>query len=288
MPTSKYAVCKLPRFGYQLYAFQHAIQYLYKCWSWWQLHPNAEHILDDHFQNQRPGKKDGVTLYPRSSFLVEIIAVFRRAGVKIYNSENKPEKELRLEFEKVAMVPERHSAYPRDPESWFQCVQHSRTLVDAIKPGAYDGSCTNIEPRIAILNRRGTRKLKNPSHIAMRLEQEFKEVRVYYFENKTFVQQLSFMTKTDILFTPSGAQVSLVFAMPRCGALLLGLTETGELIHYFSTMATDSGIISSRVWMAGGKGGDNCIDPTYVVTKVRYLQKMRYDCLIECLNCNAR
>jgi hypothetical protein len=50
-------------------------------------------------------------------------------------------------------------------------------------------------------------------------QQQQQFVRVMYFENATFQEQMEFFATVDIVITPHGAQSTGLFFLPICGAI---------------------------------------------------------------------
>jgi len=305
-PSARFAICTIPRDGYGQatpLAFQHAILLLYPCWSWFKLHPRSQAILVDRYRNPRrrsSGVVNGVTHNPQSSFLKEMISVFEREGVVIWrafhhNSSLWPDlvrnnRELQLEIKQHEMAP----CWPvrkQDPSYWFFCPSHAHALANAIVPGLHHDNCPLVEPRIGLLNRGGSKNrfLGNPLQIVTELQKYWKHVDLAYFERKPFVEQLLFMTNHDILISPTGAQLSLVFALPRCGSLLMLIRERMLLLLYFTTLAVSAGATASILQYPLNMTVSNgiCLQPSGIAQEVEKLQDLRQGCVSRCMGCMA-
>merc|ERR1711959_15990 len=76
------AICIIPPDAFHVHHFQHAIQYIYKCWSWWQLHPEVPPILVDRYPAFRGSPKHAFS-GGSDRWLSGMLSVFRNVGVKI-------------------------------------------------------------------------------------------------------------------------------------------------------------------------------------------------------------
>jgi hypothetical protein len=109
-------------------------------------------------------------------------------------------------------------------------------------------------PRIGILNRKGTRRLKTVNVLAHELGQAFpmSSVTIKEFESASFMDQVDFYSSIDILISPHGAQLTGLPFMPNCGGLV-ELTPKGYHIpNFFGSLAIGSGLGYGYVYMSGG------------------------------------
>jgi Glycosyltransferase 61 len=101
-------------------------------------------------------------------------------------------------------------------------------------------------PRIAILNRHNHRELLVAPEIAAILEESGGSVEtvpiVYFDNNTTFAEQITFFATTDIIISPHGAQLTGIPFMPRCG-IIYEIFPTGYYLpYYFGSLASASGL----------------------------------------------
>ena len=109
-------------------------------------------------------------------------------------------------------------------------------------------------PRIGILNRKKSRRLKNVNVLAHELGQAFpmSSVTIKEFESASFKDQVDFYSSIDILISPHGAQLTGLPFMPNCGGSV-ELTPKGYHIPYFfASLAVGSGLRHGYVYMSGG------------------------------------
>lgn len=104
-------------------------------------------------------------------------------------------------------------------------------------------------PIIRILNRAGNRSLLNVEILQSRLSHQTGcPVDIVYFENKTFLEQITFMMQTDILLTPHGAQLTSINFMPACGGVLEFFPPGFWYPHFFGPLAASSGLTHGYIY----------------------------------------
>lgn len=108
------------------------------------------------------------------------------------------------------------------------------------------------QPVVRILNRapQSNRTLLNVKALQTALQQfTHAPVDVVYFENRTFLEQVRFMTETDILISPHGAQLTAVNWMPApCGTVLEAFPPGFWFPHFFGPLAATSGLRHGYVY----------------------------------------
>jgi hypothetical protein len=65
---------------------------------------------------------------------------------------------------------------------------------------------------------------------------------VYFDENTTFAEQISFFASTDILISPHGAQLVGIPFMPDCGAVFEIFPAGYYFPYYFGSLASAAGL----------------------------------------------
>lgn len=119
-------------------------------------------------------------------------------------------------------------------------------------------------PVIGILNRgfNSTRTLLNADRLRYYLlKMTDRPVKIVYFEDKEFLDQVSFMMQTDIVVSPHGAQLTSINFMPSCGGLFEVFPPGYWFPHFFGPLAASSGLSHGYVytgydlkkeWIRGG------------------------------------
>ena len=118
---------------------------------------------------------------------------------------------------------------------------------------------TNVTTvRIGILDRQKTRRLQNLEAIIRAIARKMQKeplLRAKFivsdFEDMTFQDQVRFLSQTDVLVSPHGAQLTGIPLLPNC-ASVLELFPTGYLIpQYFGSLAAVAGVKHSYMYMGG-------------------------------------
>ena len=119
-------------------------------------------------------------------------------------------------------------------------------------------------PVIGILNRgfNSTRSLLNADRLQFYLSKMTnRPVEIRYFEETTFLEQISFMMQTDIVISPHGAQLTSINFMPSCGGVFEIFPPGYWFPHFFGPLAASSGLSHGYVytgydlkkeWIRGG------------------------------------
>lgn len=123
--------------------------------------------------------------------------------------------------------------------------------------GRKSDACSTNGPRIAILNRKGTRSLIDPEGMAERIEKVIDKgsVVVHYNEKTSFNEQIAFFSGVDILISPHGAQLTGIPFMPNCGSVLEFFPAGYLWPDYFGALATSSGLNYSYIYLGNDEGG---------------------------------
>jgi len=121
-------------------------------------------------------------------------------------------------------------------------------------------------PVIGFLNRQGTRRTTNHEELVKVIQERFgargnnnqsfqtNNIRrndnntddfVFYyqdsFDGMSFLEQITFMAKVDLIIGPHGAQLTTIPFLPNCGAVLEFLPKGYIYQHYFGSLATATG-----------------------------------------------
>jgi hypothetical protein len=215
--------------------FPHAMQQLYRCISWWFAHPGKEAVLI--FQ---PELNEGRS----SEFMTGFLDAMKDAlHVKTVRSHTSPFVRLR-HFQSYVMQ------NPTDAPNLRDRVLSHYNMTERVKIRASEDF-----PRIAILNRKWgeKRNLKNIVRLSKQLSRRLPEnpdVPVMYFKNKTFLEQVDFFAKTDIVISPHGAQLTGIPFMPDCGAVLELFPKGYYLPAFFGTLANVSNLNHAFLYLS--------------------------------------
>jgi hypothetical protein len=208
------------------------MQQLYRCWSWWNTNANKTPVLI--FQHN---KKSGGNI-----FLLDFLAVLEKSiKLEIVDSHDGPFVQAKdtgmwdndIEITDFAMF---------DSEKNLQKVFASR-----ISDKVIDKSCGkkwNRLPKVAILNRRKSRRLLNAHELATSIEDTFpgQVVPIVFFENKTMLEQARFFMETDIVISPHGAQLTSIAFMKNCSTLIELFPKNYLTADYFGSLAAAVGV----------------------------------------------
>jgi Glycosyltransferase 61 len=111
--------------------------------------------------------------------------------------------------------------------------------------------------RIGILDRKKTRRLQNLGAVVRAIEREMNKEPfkakfvVSDFEDRTFQEQVQFLSGVDVLVSPHGAQLTGIPFLPNC-ARVLELFPAGYLIpQYFGSLAAVAGVQHSYMYLGG-------------------------------------
>lgn len=205
------AVCKFRPVGNYKH-FPHMMQAFTRCFSFFQTYPSYKpFIVKEAHQRYRESFNAGMMDIFKDifngtvgrSFVQEskhalIVRPAYDAGMKEHPQQG------------IAMQKMEHAELLRQKTSEFYNIG-----VEGCRPGKEN-------PVINILNRSpdSDRTLLNVEQAKEYLSQlTTHPVDVAYFEDKEFLEQVTFMMNTDILVSPHGAQLSSILFMPTCGGV---------------------------------------------------------------------
>ena len=268
-PSNDYSVCMFHNRSIFYFHFPHTMAQIYRCWSWWR-------IRRSHVPDETPVLVFPTSAMPNNAFLEGFIASLQATiGLKLWT----PLDFQQTQEQRVLS----HVVRPRVPDTWYNPintfgmkdrtrpyfalhqVDDARQLRDTILFGRPDeaaletelcggGGTTPKKPRLAILNRRRSRSWLNAEAVASRLQPYAAngEVPVVFFENKTFVEQISFFRNVDVLVSPHGAQLTGLPFLSDCGAVLEIFPKGYYFPYYFGSLALASSLQHGYVSITSG------------------------------------
>jgi hypothetical protein len=211
------AICVFERNKLSLH-FPHAMQQLYACVSFWlsapqQKRPRVLEIVPPPAGSWLEGLRYRV--YERRNrdnpFLASFYASLTASlGVTIVEADAASANAVRVR----PMV-----------DAWKDGYQLLPAPTAHMRQAFWDERQLSTMPvcavpiRIGILNRQKNRSILNIESLRQAVQQHTgqQEIAVVYFEDKSFDEQLAFLSQTDILISPHGAQLTGIPFMPTCG-----------------------------------------------------------------------
>ena len=104
-------------------------------------------------------------------------------------------------------------------------------------------------PRVSLLNRKKTRRMRNADdlrdrllHLSNEKNSRFTVSPVLYFESASFLEQAQAFASTDILISIHGAQLTGLPFMPRCSSLLEIFPFQYQLPAFYGGLASAANI----------------------------------------------
>jgi len=231
------AVCEFQHIQYSTH-FPHAMQQLYRCYSWWQANPNLPAIL--LWQKEKNRGKG-------SSFL-KGFKTFLRDGMNVSIVGSHYEHAARAKL--VDGFPESFAL--RGPEDARVLTKQILSYFGTKYVAAGCHNDTKACPRIAILNRRPKREILNVREIVEAVQSVLGSncsVTVTHFEQASFLDQVRFFAETDLVLSPHGAQLTGIPFLPRCGSVLEFFPAGIFLPQYFGSLAATSGIQHGYIYL---------------------------------------
>ena len=262
--------------------FPHALQNLYSCWSYWQFRMEQEQyseILEPGSPWRRRSWIQPVLYYPpayKDMFDVEKIQkanVHQSSGLDSF---------LRFLYDLgVAFRPLDNAATAVRPRLFsnhtpdgfaLQSSRHAAQLreaaLDLLQLQSARQDCSNSNkinnlPHITILDRKSTRRLLHVDAIRSALEHALfsnhsrtnrTAIPIVYFEDASFATQIAIMSRTDILISPHGAQLSTVPFLRDCATVLEIFPFRYCLPYFYGSLAASSDLTYAYMYM-----GDDCL-----------------------------
>jgi hypothetical protein len=224
--------------------FPHAMQQLYRCHSWWQANPDKQPWLV--FKSPQNAFVGGFLTALRDVFNVTIVRLRHNLKVVRPKVEYAFGSPFAANFG-YAMQSPRDAIVLRDSILHHYDLLSDRTGGCHRKPSVVGASVENLmrEPSIGILNRsqRTGRRFLSDSLLRDAIRERFGlTVHMMTFDDKNFLQQVQFMSETDILLSPHGAQLTSIPFLPPC-ARMMEFFPVGYLVpEFFGTLAAASDV----------------------------------------------
>lgn len=224
------AVCEFQHIQYSSH-FPHAMQQLYRCWSWWRANSHLPAVLLWHNEKN----------HGKSSPFLKGFKAFLRHGMNVAIARNHTEAVVRTKL--VDGFPQAFA---------LMGSEDAHALTERVL--SYSGMnytppvCRTDEkacPRIAILNRKLKRELLNAQEITDAIRAILGancSITITDFETTPFLGQVQFFAETDLVVSPHGAQLTGIPFLPRCGSVLELFPAGFFLPHYFGSLAASSRI----------------------------------------------
>ncbi|GKY98765.1 hypothetical protein MPSEU_000832700 [Mayamaea pseudoterrestris] len=234
--------------------FPHAMQQLYRCFSWWRAFPTKDAYLI--LPNQQPIDTEflkGFIERMRDVFGVRVVHM--RSNLKVVRPIYTYDWDEQRSF---AMRNERDAHELRN------------RILDRMKLPEAKKSCWNHKLRIRILSRKNSRSIQNVKAIVRALEDAFlgdddnenasssieavhvESIRVATFEEATFRKQLEFLSQADILVAAHGAELTGIPFQPQCAAVLELFPGGYAVPAFFGSLAAVSGVSHSYMYLGHG------------------------------------
>lgn len=211
--------------------FVHAMQQLYRCYTFWRDYPDKQAIL------LLPDAKVQTNLLTHSftSGIMQILEVHMEVEILLKSWFQEAElngvghfSEIRKEaFNRMGGYSIRHTKY----------LNYLADLEWSLKDQSF-ATCADKRPRIAILNRASntSRTILNSRQLSDQIKSLSRDdtVPVQYFEGLSFPQQVSFFRSVDIMISPHGAQLT---GLPFMNAPCAHVVELFPKVRYYSWIA---------------------------------------------------
>lgn len=241
----KKAVCKLveeysrkPRWSL-LNDIPHHLQELYRCMTWWQMNKKQKPVLVSPLGHP-----------PKKPYLIAFYQALKdHLGVEIVYNDAIPKGQKHI----AVAAPISHfntmlSAYVFNREAvdaYIPLLLDKVTSKNKRTAGCPAPKSRHPKPTIVVLNREGSRRiLENHVEVMAALKEAFPHHNVRYqpnFEDKSFEEQVQFMTEVDILIGPHGQQFQSVPFMPQCGSLIELFNHGYYMPNFFGSLAGATG-----------------------------------------------
>mmetsp|Transcript_33078 Transcript_33078/g.79938 ORF Transcript_33078/g.79938 Transcript_33078/m.79938 type:complete len:385 (+) Transcript_33078:80-1234(+) len=221
--------------------FPHAMQQLYGCFSFWREFPTKQPILVVYYVARGRLLKQrftrGVLEMLQSQMSLEIVNskwLERRSN----NGTEKP------------FVVHSNGYDVKHYEELQQYTAAHLKLKDTSS-----GTCTKEKPRIGIVNRADYkwRSILNADELVAVARPLSRDnfIRMEYFENQSFPDQVAFFRSVDILIAPHGAQLTgVAFMDAPCSHLLEVFPKHYVIPHFYGSLAMSTGKKYSYLYMS--------------------------------------
>jgi len=277
--NARKAICNLTNLEKcHSHPFHTVVEQLYRCWSWWQLNPNAQHIAC--FAPDFPAGQWSEANYTRvllaryqdpivrglldawkswhptpGKTLVKYTpcARLRHADHDLVAQFNTPLEKNRTGLSDVwggaRLGVWRYTPPYFEGSRFFASPAHAKNLRALLIDAVPLRTCH--EPSVAILNRMGFRHVTNTKEIAewLRPWGRSNPLEVMFFENKPFIEQVKSMSRVDILIAPHGAQLWAIPFMPQCSGVI-ELYPRGYSFGCYVTLASDAEVLHMSIMLS--------------------------------------
>lgn len=240
--------------------FPHAMQQLYRCWSYWNLHPELSPVLIG------PAHHRGFRPTVRHDFFTNMLQALQTAiALRVESMNYTTTTELDKIMESLAQQQQQQLVAVRsnfEHGDGFAFASSRDTIsLQKVLLQQQSGCPIDRQPRIAILNRDqrySKRSFLNANELAREITSRglSTHVPIVYFENATFQEQIQFFHQFDIVLSPHGAQLTSMPFMPSCGGVLEFFPRGYFMPFYFGSLARASGLhymalyVSENDWEA--------------------------------------
>jgi hypothetical protein len=245
--------------------FPHAFQELLRCISWWNSNNNQHHgtkkqsvLILRTETNPKLSRSTWVNeflqvLHESSPFHLQIDRNGTFLSMSVYGAVPQVQD---IYTERNVIVPPAYETVRPDDANVMRKAVWTYCNITTTEPRFGCNKWTvatptpsnnkKVPPRIGFLNRRptGGRHVVDYGEIVDVLRRVYGESNIQYlesFDGMSFQEQITYMSRIDILISPHGAQVTNSAFIPSCGGVI-ELFPTGYYApHYFGTLARCTG-----------------------------------------------
>jgi hypothetical protein len=242
-PTAPHAaVCEFANVGYWG-LFPHTMQQLYRCISFWQAYPDIPTVLvwPDDSKNRR--YTIGIRNFLRQSLHVREVS--NRSEL------DDPVSALIVQANHVQHLEDHpHQGIVLSNPADAALFRSQMLAYLEVKSIAGCGA-KRVRPRIGILNRSkdSKRSLLNANALREQLQvYSRKPIKIVYFEDASFAEQVEYMANVDILVAPHGAQLTPINFMPACGSVVELAPPGYSFPLFFGPLAASAGLSHSLIY----------------------------------------
>lgn len=249
-----FASCQFKNWEYSAH-MPHYMQQLYRCWSFWNQYPHHKPVLitthrkSNHYRRamQRPFTSGLSQLMPQMG--IEVMDIKQLSPVPDSNTTTM----INDDAHSISVVTAGPFHAPEDTSFQVASIadmhELRRRVLDALDIVPSPAACHD-RPRVAILNRRKTRRIVNVQDLQEGLSLSLfgdrvnssEAIPVVFLEGKSFEDQVKTFADIDILITPHGAQETGIVFMPPCGAVLELIPNGYYYPNFFGTLAATCGL----------------------------------------------
>jgi hypothetical protein len=253
-----YATCQFRNYQFSGH-FPHFMQQFFRCFSFWLHHSDKTPVFVPTAKRSKHMRR--AKLRP---FTAGLLKLLRQLDIQMVEPSEVGTYERQSPFHDTesiscAVLGPLHN--PNAISFQVESPKHMNTLRDRVLAalsingtGDIPGGCVsqNSMPRIAVLNRKGSRQLANPQEVASAIEKALKlpySVPEIFFEGLSFEEQTVILSAVDIIVTPHGAQETGMIMMPDCGGVFEIIPGDYYYPNFFGTLAATSGLEHGFVYL---------------------------------------